>query len=122
VSVARTAGAVVAGALVIGALVAYMKTRAPAEAVVGAGVPAIEMAPVLVSGDSLIFRWTSIGVGARYRLELLQADGAPATVREVADTTVRVARAAAMAATSWWVRGTDAQGRARLSDVRPVPR
>jgi hypothetical protein len=121
VSVWRTTGAVVAGALVVGAVFAVMRTRPPADAVVGAGVPAIEMAPVDVIGDSLRFSWTSIGSGARYRLELLDASGAPVTREETSDTSLMVARARSGSATSWWVRGTDAAGRARLSDVRPVP-
>ncbi|MCU0650137.1 MAG: hypothetical protein MUF00_19275 [Gemmatimonadaceae bacterium] len=119
---ARTAGAVVASALCIGALVAYMKTRPPSDAVVGAGVPAIEMAPVQVTGDSLRFTWTSVGAGARYRVEFLGADGAAMGAVDVTDTSALVARATVGAATSWWVKATDAAGRARLSDVRAVPR
>jgi hypothetical protein len=121
VSVWRTTGAVVAGALVVGAVFAVMRTRPPADAVVGAGVPAIEMAPVDVLRDSLRFTWTSVGSGARYRLELLDASGTPLTQQETRDTTLAVARGTVGSATSWWVRGTDVEGRARLSDVRPVP-
>lgn len=121
-SVARTVGAVVASAVVIGALLAFMKTRPPAEAVVGAGVPAIEMAPVQVVGDSLRFGWTSVGAGARYRVEFLDTGGAPVGSVESTDTTLLVARATVGGGVSWWVKATDAQGRARLSDVRAVPR
>jgi hypothetical protein len=118
----RTVGAVVAGALAVGAALAFMRTRPPTDAVVGAGVPAIEMAPVDQIGDSLRFTWTSVGTGARYRLELLDPAGTPVANRETSDTTAMVARAMVGSATHWWVRGTDASGRARLSDVRSVPR
>jgi hypothetical protein len=121
VSLGRTIGAVVGGAVVVGALLAFMKTRPPAEAVVGAGVPAIEMAPVGVVGDSLQFAWTSVGAGARYRVEFLDSLGAAVGSVESSDTTVIVSRAAMSGGVSWWVKATDADGRARLSDVRNVP-
>jgi hypothetical protein len=122
VSTLRTVGAVVASAVFIGALVAFMKTRPPSEAVVGAGVPAIEMAPVRPVGDSLVFAWTSVGAGAQYRVEFLDAAGSPVGAVTVADTTATVSRATVAGGVSWWVKATDAQGRARLSDVREVPR